>query len=419
MRLAGPREKVSARVRAPGSKSQTNRGLVLAAVAGGGQVLRPLDCEDTRLLAAALDRAGWPVSWEAEAITVAPRIPVEHPAVLHLGNSGTGARLLLGLLSTVKGSWIIDGVPRLRERPMGPLLEAIGRLGVSVEAAPGGRLPVKIEGRPVSGGRMVLAPGPSSQFVTSLLLAAPRMEQGLELELTGPIPSRPYLELTRRALENFGAAVEVREDLRRWRVAPGLRPGGTLEVEGDWSAAAFFVAAAAVAGGPVEILGVTPESPQGDRGILRFVEAAGCRVETSESTVTVRGPVRRPVVADLSDTPDLFPALAVVAAAAPPGSRLTGLEHLRHKESDRLSVMADNLRRLGAELEIGEGSMTVLGGFRPAMESVEVVSAKDHRIAMAMAVAALAAGELDLDDGSCVEKSFPRFWEVWEEVASP
>jgi len=419
VKLPGPRRNLSARVPVPGSKSQTNRGLILAAAAGGGRVLRPLDCEDTRLLAAALDRAGWPLSWEADAITVGRRVPVPGPATLHLGNSGTGARLLLGLLSTVPGTWIVDGIPRLRERPMGPLLEALRGLGVPVEAAPGERLPAKIEGGPVAGGRMVLVPGPSSQFVSSLLLAAPRMEEGLELELAGPIPSRPYLELTRDALESFGAAVTVTGDFRRWRVAPGLAGGSVLEVEGDWSAAAFFVAAAAVAGGSVEIVGVAPDSSQGDRRILDAVAAAGCQISVSDGSVRVSGPVKRPVVADLSDTPDLFPALAVVAAVAPPGSRLTGLEHLRHKESDRLGVMGDNLRRLGAKLEIGKGSMGVVESLEPLEGPVEVVSAADHRIAMAMAVTALAVGELSLDDGGCVEKSFPEFWEVWERVAGP
>ncbi|HHQ49457.1 MAG TPA: 3-phosphoshikimate 1-carboxyvinyltransferase, partial [Acidobacteria bacterium] len=314
MRLVGPRRGLRARVRVPGSKSLTNRALILAAAAGGGRIVGPLDCEDTRLLAAALERAGWPVEWAGERIEVGARRPVDGTVTLHLGNSGTGARLLMGLLATVPGRFVVDGVERLRERPMAPLLDALAGLGVPVEAAPGDRLPVLIEGGTVAGGPVVLAPGPSSQFVSSLLLAAPRMERGLELVLEGPVPSRPYLELTRRVLERFGVAVEVSGDLRRWKVAGELTAGRAFEVEGDWSAAAFFVAAAAVAGGTVEIEGVDPASPQGDRRVLDVVAGAGCRVEASDGGVAVSGPVRRPLEADFTDTPDLFPALAVVAA---------------------------------------------------------------------------------------------------------
>jgi len=394
----------------------TNRGLILAAAAGGGRIVGPLECEDTRLLAQALDRAGWKLRWNEDAIEVGEWRPPNGEVTLQLGNSGTGARLLMGLLATVTGRFVVDGVPRLRERPMAPLLGALRALGVPLQAAPGDRLPVAIQGGALPGGHVLMAPGPSSQFVSSLVLAAPRMERGLELELEGPVPSRPYLELTRDTLERFGAAVEVSGDLRRWRVAGPLAARCTFEVEGDWSAAAFFVAAAAVAGGTVEIEGVDPTSAQGDRRVLEVVAEAGCRVERREDVVAVTGPVRRPLEADFTDVPDLFPALSVVAAVAPPGSRLTGLENLRHKESDRLAVMAENLRRLGAELVIGDGSFRVVRGLGRRRAPVDVISAADHRIAMALAVAALAVGEIVLDDSRCVEKSFPGFWEVWERV---
>lgn len=419
VKLPGPRHRLEGRVRLPGSKSQTNRGLIVAAAAGGGRILQPLECEDTVLLATALRRCGWPVDWKGEVVTVGTRLQVATPVTLHLGNSGTGARLLLGLLSTVPGRWVVDGVPRLRERPMSPLIVALRELGVAIEASGEVCLPVAIDGGSVTGGRVRLAPGPSSQFVSALLLAAPRMERGLELELVGPVPSRPYLELTREALEAFGAALEADGELRRWRVGPGLRAGCRLDVEGDWSAAAFFAAAAAVAGGSLEIGGVSPGSVQGDRRILEILEVAGCRISLLADAIVVSGPVSRPVEADLGDTPDLFPALAVVAAVAPPGSCLRGLQNLRHKESDRLGVMVENLGRLGAVFHVEDGVLRVLKGLRQLEMPVEVTSAGDHRIAMAMAVAALAAGGLELDDGHCVEKSFPDFWRVWEGITGP
>lgn len=413
--LPGPVGPLAASVRVPTSKSLTNRALVAAAVAGGGRVECPLDCEDTRLLARALERAGWPVVW-GDAVEVGPRSVPSGVVAVDLGNSGTGARLLLALLAAVPGRFVVDGTPRLRERPMAPLLDALERLGAALESARG-RLPVRLDGRSLRGGRVDVRPGVSSQFVSALLMAAPLMDEGLEVELLGHVPSRPYLELTREVLGRFGATVTSDPEGTTWRVAPGpLRPS-TERVEGDWSAAAFFLAAAAVAGGSVEVAHLDPSSRQGDRRVCEILAGCGVEVVAGPGRVVARGPALRPLVADLEATPDLFPALAAVAATAPPGSRLEGLGHLRHKESDRLAVMVRNLRRLGVVVEESGIALRVvaspLGGAGPA---VGVESAGDHRIAMAMAVAALRLGPLALDDGDCVQKSFPGFWAAWERL---
>ena len=290
---------------------------------------------------------------------------------------------------------------------MAPLVRALRELGAGIAAAPGGRLPVTVDGRRLAGGKLHLRPGASSQFVSALLLAAPLTEHGLELWLAGSLPSLPYLELTRRCLE---------ARMRNWRVAPGgLRPT-RYRVEGDWSAAAFFLAAAAVAGGTVTIGELEGSSAQGDRAMVEALEAAGARVSSSGSSVVLEGPVQSPVDADLTGTPDLFPALAVVAATAPPGSRLSGLGNLRHKESDRLTVMVTNLCRMGADVETDGKALHVVRPLAPAGAPVSVTAAGDHRIAMAMAVAALRAGPLALDDASCVAKSFPGFWREWKRI---
>ncbi len=401
----------------PTSKSLTNRALILAAAAGGGRILSPLRCEDTVLLGEALRAAGWAVDWAEGAVHVGARDARVTGARVELGNSGTGARLLTGLLSTVPGRWTVDGTPRLRERPMGPLVAALRTLGVPVRAAAGDRLPVELEGGAVEGGELLLEPGASSQFASALLLAAPRMARGLELLLEGAVPSRPYLELTRRALREWGVEVEVSPDGRRWRVPPGVPGPREVAVEGDWSAAAFFVAAAAVTGGEVTVRPLDLESLQGDRVVLPLAARAGLRWEEMPGGVVVRGGALRPFSADLADAPDLFPALAVIAAAAPPGSVLTGLEHLRHKESDRLSVMVENLARCGAACEADGASFRVRRSLAALERPVDVTAAGDHRIAMAMAAAALVTGSLILDDAACVAKSFPAFWEQWEAVA--
>jgi 3-phosphoshikimate 1-carboxyvinyltransferase len=412
-RLPGPVSGLDGSMRVPGSKSLTNRALIAAAAAGGGRITGPLDCDDTRRLAAALDRAGWPVGW-GDDITIGPRGPATG-ARLDLGGSGTGSRLILGLLACTPGSFTVDGSPRLRERPMAPLLEALRELGAVVTDRDG-FLPVEIAGRRLAGGRVGLRPEVSSQFVSSLLLAAPLMAGGLDLEVVGPVPSRPYLDLTARVLEAFGGVVTHDGD-RRWRVAPGgLRPAD-YRVEGDWSAAAFPAAAAAVAGGSVTVGPLALDSRQGDRALCDILARAGVGVEAGVGTVRFTGPAVRPFDADLAATPDLFPALIVVAAAAPAGSILTGLDHLKHKESDRLSVMVANLTRIGVIVERGAATVRIVRGLaRGPGGEVTVGASDDHRIAMAMAVAGLASGGLVLDDDRCVGKSFPGFWRAWEDL---
>jgi 3-phosphoshikimate 1-carboxyvinyltransferase len=321
----------------------------------------------------------------------------------------------MGLLACIPGRFRIDGTARLRERPMHPLVEALGDLGSEI-ASRDGHLPVDIVGRRLTGGAARVRPEVSSQFVSSLLLAGPLMKRGLELEIVGPIPSRPYLDLTRQVLTHFGAEVETPGG-NRWRVeAGGLRPTD-YQVEGDWSAVAFVAAAVAVAGGRVTVGPLAATSHQGDRAVGAILRRAGLELSFEAGHMIVSGKTVRPLDDDLSDTPDLFPALCVVAAAGPEGSVLRGLDHLKHKESDRLSVMRDNLERLGAVFEVDGSELRVLRGVRPnASDGVAVTAAGDHRIAMAMAVAALAAGRIVLDDDGCVSKSFPGFWGVWDSL---
>jgi 3-phosphoshikimate 1-carboxyvinyltransferase len=218
-------------------------------------------------------------------------------------------------------------------------------------------------------------------------------------------------------LRRFGGAVDVDEEGRSWRVEGGGLERTEYAVETDWSAAAFVFAAVAVAGGEVEISRLDLASRQGDRAVAEILEGGGLTCFEGTDGLHLAGCVSAPFSADLEDTPDLFPALSVVAAAAPPGSHLTGLAHLQHKESDRLTVMVDNLRRLGAEVAVDGSSFIVQRSLEPDTGATpSVTSANDHRVAMAMAVAALVVGDVLLDEGDCVEKSFPRFWTMWDEL---
>ena len=415
--LPGPRVELQGSVELPPSKSLTNRALIAAAVAGGGVIISPLDCDDTRVLATALAAAGWPVVWR-EDIEIGARVVPSDRVRLDIADSGTGARLILGLLAACPGESVVDGSARLRQRPMAPLLETLCELGARFRAT-NGHLPIEVDGIVLDGGGATVRPEVSSQFVSSLVLAAPLMARGLDLDVVGPLPSAPYLDLTEDVLRTFGGELEVAEDRRRWRVAAVPLQRTEYRIEGDWSAAAFALAAVAVAGGELVVYPLDPTSRQGDRALLGILERAGLQTSWEGDRLLVSGPARSAIEADLTDTPDIFPALAVVAAAAEPGSRLVGLDNLRHKESDRLTVMVENLRLLGADISI-EGSRAIFGrriGGR-FEQPPRVTAAGDHRIAMAMAVAALAAGPLELDDADCVSKSFPGFWGLWEHLTA-
>jgi 3-phosphoshikimate 1-carboxyvinyltransferase len=415
--LPGPRGGLNALVRVPPSKSLTNRALIACAVAGGGTIVNPLDSDDTRALASALADAGWAVEW-GDAIQIGDRSSVVGRRRLWLGDSGTGARLLLALVAATPGEFLLDGSPRLRQRPMVPLLRALTRLGAHCSSDSGG-LPITVAGSVLDGGAVTVRPEVSSQFVSALMLAAPLMRRGLDIRVEGELPSRPYVDLTLDTLDHLGVTVDHEPGSSRWVVAGGQPAPTETAIEGDWSAAAFFVAAAAVGGGRLDIAPLSLDSRQGDRVMCDIVQRAGARVLRIDGGVRVEGPVDRPIEADLIDAPDLFPALATVAATTSPGSRIDGVDHLMHKESDRLSAMVTNLSRLGAALEVRGSTVTVEApvvvepeGLRP------VTAAADHRIAMAMAVAALAAGPLELDDPACVSKSFPSFWKVWNDLTA-
>ncbi len=398
----------------PSSKSLTQRALVAAARAGSGaRVEAPLDAEDTRLLFAALRTAGFVLDWTGNTIAADGHDPVSE-ASLELGDNGTGVRLLLGQLAGLFGRYRVDGSPRLRERPVAPLIAALRRLGARIrpEAGDRDRLPLLVQGWRLDGGRVGLDASASSQFVSALLMLGPLLSAGLEIALPTPPPSRPYVDLTLKVMRAFGVEAETAATGLVWSVAPQPYRPVVYRVEGDWSAAAFPLVAAAVAGGEVEVLGPSPQSAQGDARVLDLLVAAGCRASFSAGGVCLGGPATRRLDADLRDTPDLFPVLAVALARL--GGRLGGLRGLVYKESDRLAEMVRLLGELGASFEREGDSMTAPGGAHLVAPARALDPAGDHRVAMALAVAGLVAPGLRLADWSCVGKSWPRFWEAWE-----
>lgn len=415
MRL--PSGRLAGRVRVPGSKSLTNRALVAAALARGrSEIAEPLDADDTRVLAAALVRLGARVSFGPRAWVVeGPLAEGGGEVRIDVGPAGTPARFLLALLSALPGRFVLDGSARMRERPMGPLVEALRARGARIEAAGReGFLPLRIEGGAMSGGDVAIRGDVSSQFVSALLLVSPVVPGGLSVRVEGEPVSGAYVELTRRVLEAF---------------APGgaYRPARFV-VPGDDSAACFPIAGAVLSGGRVRLEGLDPRSAQPDAVFRRWAAEAGGRLSWEggeEGAVLVAegpaGPVS-PLEADVDAAPDAALPLAALLAFGGGVSRLRGVARLREKESDRLAAAVDLLRRAGAAARVVEdagGSALVVDGQRGVARRADFAAWDDHRVAMSAALLALALPEgSTVDEPGVVSKSYPGFWSDWAGLAA-
>jgi len=417
MKRIEPIRHLRAAVTAPGSKSYTQRSLIMAALARGESVLRnALDAEDTVRLIQALRSLGAGIRRDGEDLIVTGTDGVLTPPgeKLFLGNNGTAMRLLTGVVSLGTGTFTLTGDRRLRERPLGPLLEALKTLGVDIETEGGrGYPPVTVRGRGLPGGRVVLKDLDSSQYVSSLLVSAPYAAGDVTVVLEGRIPSLPYVEMTVEAMRQFGVEVR-RDDAHTFIVPHGQRyAGGAYPVEGDVSSASYFFLAAAVTGGTVRVGHINPRTRQGDIGLLGILEDLGCTVRRGVDEVEVTGgvPAAGERVFDLGDMPDMVPTLSVLSALRPGRTTITGVSHLRVKESDRLAALAAELKKTGVSAEERPDGLVIEGG-RP--RGAEIETYDDHRIAMSFAVLGLAVPGMAIRNERCVAKSFPRFWEQLE-----
>lgn len=421
---------VGGTVRLPGSKSITNRALLMAGLAEGPSTIRnPLECDDSRYMIQALVQLGVDVRRnESDASVwvngVGGPFPVKQ-CELKLGNAGTALRFLTGALAAGGGNYTVDGDPRMRQRPIADLVKAIITLGGDI-AAPTGCPPVTIGPRPIVGGRVDILGSTSSQFISSILMAAPLASRRVEMRVTGELVSRPYIDLTLQGMRDFGAKVFV-DDKRHdgeplFEVVPG-RPykGRDFMVEGDASAASYFYAAAAVTGGTIRVEGVGKETHQGDSRCADVLAAMGCRVKKELDAITVSGGLLKKVDWNCADIPDVVPTLAVVALFAHGRTRLRGVAHLRHKESDRIASVAAELRKIGGQVkELADGLEIegTLGSGPTTLHDAVIDTWGDHRIAMALSVAALGVSGVTIRNPHVVSKSFPTFFEVLQSIGA-
>ena len=417
------RRPVVGRVAMPGSKSATNRALLLAALAPGTSTLTaPLVARDTRLMAGALRRLGADIQEHADTWLVTGRtepLPVDATTV-DCGNAGTVARFLPPAAAILaRGEVTVDGDERMRERPLGPLLEALRKLGANLPAdARHVPFTLSATGR-LRGGTLEVDASSSSQLISGLLLAAPRYELGLTVSAAGGrVPSAPHLAMSVAMLRHGGAAVDDSVP-GRWTVQPGgLRPA-TYAIEPDLSSASAFLAAAAVTAGRVRLAGWPADSTQPGRLLPGIFEAFGCAVEvTPEGDLEVGGPDRLSGVdLDLSDYGEVVPTLTAMALFADSPTRLRGVGHLRGQETDRLAALAEEFGRLGARIEVTPDGLAItpsaLTGKDVTGASIVLDPRADHRLAMAYAVAGLLVDGVRVSDIATTGKTVPDFPERW------
>jgi len=417
-----PREKITATVQVPGSKSITQRALIVAALAeGNSRLFGPLTSEDTRYTTKALRSMGVKVQDKEPdwLITGCGGRIMPPRREIYLGNNGTATRFLTSLAALGHGIFTINGSKRMTERPIKPLMDALAGWGVAIHSLRNtGCPPLEIRAGGIVGGKTMLPEGKSSQYLSSLLLVAPYAAHPASLEVAGEILSKPYVRMTLAVMKSFGVKVKASRRLDHFEIPRGTYRPRDYWIEGDASSASYFWAAAAVSGGRVTVANVPQKSLQGDTALVEILEKMGCLVEKSEAGISVEGPpVLNGIDVDMGNCPDVVPTLAVVAARAQGRSVIKNIAHLRIKECDRLQVMAKELARLGVQVEEGDDFLVINGQGREAcLHGAEIKTHKDHRIAMSFAVAGLFVPGVKILGEECVAKSFPEFWESFGQL---
>lgn len=440
IRPLDPNRPPHARVRPPGSKSITNRALLLSALAGGRSVLRDAltDADDAQRMVAAVQALGARVERQGHTLRVegvSGRWRVGRAGVrLDLHNAGTATRFLTAAAVLADGPVTIDGNARMRERPIAELARVLPTLGAVVEYA--GRegfppLTITPQSRPPRHPTIELPTTQSSQFISALLMLGPWLPGGVTLRLRGEVTSRPYILMTLRLLDRLGASVRASDDLRLVRTGPGEHPAGEearglggfeLDIEPDASGASYFWAAGAMApGASVTVEGLTERSVQGDAAFPELLRRMGAGVERdAEGFTAVTGPqALRPIDADMSDMPDTAMTIASVCVFAPGRSVLRGLRTLRVKETDRIAAMQRELRKVGVRVETDvpedPDALSITppeGGIdlSPSAPRVEFDTYDDHRMAMSLALIGLRRPNCFVRDPMCVGKTYAMFW---------
>ncbi|MGE5357642.1 MAG: 3-phosphoshikimate 1-carboxyvinyltransferase [Bacteroidales bacterium] len=414
---------IDATVRVPGSKSATNRALLLAALADGVTQLRDaVWCDDSRHMVDCLRRLGFAVDVRAADTCANRHIAVTGTggtirapgAALDAGNAGTVARFITAAVTLGNGRFVVDGNSRMRERPIGDLRDALTSLGANVEST-NGCPPVTVVADGLPGGHAVVSGTASSQFLSALLLVAPCARSAVRLDVGGTFGSKPYVALTLAMMRDFGVPVE-HDGVATFFVRPArYRAKAAYPIEPDASSASYPLGAVAAMGGRVRVEGLGANCRQGDIGFVQILREMGCRVSVGGSATEVecRSPLSG-VAVDLADMPDVAPTLAAIAPFASSPTTIRGIASARRKESDRIAALCTELTNLGVRVLEHEDGLTIepCDSWRPGV----VHTYADHRIAMALSLVGLRIPGVEIEDPGCVTKTFPGFFEMLEEL---
>jgi 3-phosphoshikimate 1-carboxyvinyltransferase len=405
---------VTGEVAAPPSKSYTHRAVIAASLATGESLIEdPLLSNDTLYTIDACRSLGADIKLESNQLKINGtggqiRVTPGRERIF-AGNSGSTIRMVAPLAALAPTRVILDGDSRLRQRPVGDLLLALESLGASARSlGNNGCLPIEIRGGRLGGGEVTTSGQKSSQHVSALLLIAPYLENGLTIKVTD-LRSKPYIDITLDVMREFGIE-SLNKEYKEFLVKNGqIYEGKRYRIEGDYSSAAYFLAASAIGGQLVTVKNLKADSAQGDKYILNILSAMGCAVESREGAVTVsrRGELKG-ITIDMGDYPDLVPTVAVIAAYARGKTEMNNISHLKFKESDRLADTATELGKMGIKVDITDNAMLVYGG-KPL--GAEVEAHNDHRLAMSLSIAALfAKGDSMINGAEAVSKSYPLFF---------
>ncbi|MCC5878665.1 MAG: 3-phosphoshikimate 1-carboxyvinyltransferase [Idiomarina sp.] len=411
-------------MRLPGSKSIANRALLLAALAQGSTVLcNMLDSDDTRHMRQALTDLGLSLREQHRnselQVTVEGQGGLFHAKsaqALFLGNAGTAMRPLLAALAFSCGEFTLTGEPRMYERPIGPLVDALNQLGAGIEYLQHeGYPPLRIQGRLFNGHSVCIDGSLSSQYVSALLMVLPYNPKATHLTLIGELVSLPYIELTLAMMAAFG--VDVERVSEREYIIPGAQtyqsPGEFL-IEGDASSASYFLAAGAIAGGPVRVEGVGLKSLQGDRDFARVLEKMGASVSWGDDYIEVSGGQLQGGIFDLNAIPDAAMTIATTALFAQGPTEIRNIYNWRLKETDRLAAMATELRKVGAEVVEGEDYLRITPPQQ--IKHAQIATYDDHRMAMCFALLRFSAAGVSIENPDCCSKTYPQFFTDFAQI---
>lgn len=406
--------KIDAIIRVPGSKSYTNRALITAALADGtSTITNALFSDDTKYMAVSLNALGIPVEEEQDVQRFVIQgkngiIPAKQ-ANLFVGNAGTAMRFLTAMLTLGNGVYEIDGIARMRQRPIQDLLDGLQQLGAdAVSKYHNGCPPVMVQGEGLPGGSARVKGDLSSQYFSALLMTAPYAKKDVFLEVTGDLVSKRYVDMTIALMHQFGVSVN-NDNYKTFFVKSGqYYQAIPYEVEADASAASYFFAAAAITGGKVRVLGIGSRSLQGDIHFVDALESMGCKVTMDDNWIEVRGNTLRGVDIDMGDMPDVAQTLASVAVFAQGKTRVRNVSNMRIKETDRITAVVNELRRMGISvMEYEDGFEIDPSPPKPA----EIETYDDHRMAMSFALIGLRANGISIKNPECVSKTFPDYFQ--------